>query len=310
MPRTYSEEIKKEAIKLYLEGLSAPSISKKIGANEGTIRGWIKISGNETRIGGTYSKIYDEKIFNQIMELYNNGVYSTEIDKILNLKRGIAAYLLRKNNISLRHRGPKSKIENENYFDTIDTPEKAYYLGWIMADGNISIYNGQYSLKLHVALRDKEIIDNFLKVINSSNKTKVKEDINSSYYVSLTSRHMCDSLIKFGVIPCKSGKEIFPTQIPAGLYHHFIRGFFDGDGITDISRRRSGFVSSKNMIKSILIALNEPQRSIYQNKKNDNIYYFLGGISFSRMLYEYMYNDAGIWLTRKRKRMEMICCVK
>lgn len=263
MPRTYSEEIKKEAIKLYLEGLSAPSISKKIGANEGTIRGWIKISGNETRIGGTYSKIYDEKIFNQIMELYNNGVYSTEIDKILNLKRGIAAYLLRKNNISLRHRGPKSKIENENYFDTIDTPEKAYYLGWIMADGNISIYNGQYSLKLHVALRDKEIIDNFLKVINSSNKTKVKEDINSSYYVSLTSRHMCDSLIKFGVIPCKSGKEIFPTQIPAGLYHHFIRGFFDGDGITDISRRRSGFVSSKNMIKSILIALNEPQRSIY-----------------------------------------------
>lgn len=310
MPRTYSEEIKKEAIKLYLEGLSAPSISKIIGANEGTIREWVKISGNETRIGGTYSKIYDEKIFNQIMELYNNGVYSTEIDKILNLKRGISAYLLRKNNISLRHRGPKSKIENENYFDTIDTPEKAYYLGWIMADGNISIYNGQYSLKLHIALRDKEIIDNFLKVINSSNKTKVKEDINSSYYVSLTSRHMCDSLIKFGVIPCKSGKEIFPTQISASLYHHFIRGFFDGDGITDISRRRSGFVSSKNMIKSILIALDEPQKSIYKNKKNDNIYYFLGGISFSRMLYEYMYDDAGIWLTRKRKRMEMICYAK
>lgn len=239
--------------------------------------------------------------------MYTSGLNTPEIDKELNLKRGIASHLLRKNNIKLRHRGTKSKIGNEDFFDIIDNEEKAYYLGWIIADGNISITKGQHSLKIHIALRDKEIIDKFLMAIDSSNKTKIKQGEHPSYYVSLTSIHMCNALMKLGVVPRKSGKEVFPAQIPNELCHHLIRGIFDGDGITDIIGKRSGFVGSKNIIDNILKNIDETNRTINQNKKNNDIYYFLGGKKFSRKLYDYMHGDAKVWLSRKRQRLEQVC---
>lgn len=302
----YDEEIKKEAIDLYKSGESAVNIAKYIGANEATIRNWLKEAGIMVRNGAVYSQKYDKQLVEKIFEMYNEGKSTIEIQGILGLKRGIASYLLRKNNYQLRHKGPKSLINKEDFFDTIDSEEKAYFLGWIMSDGNVSIYDGQYSLKFHIALKDKEIIDNFLKSIDSRNKATIRDGRNPSYYVSLSSVHMCKRLIDLGVIPCKSGKEHFPKQVPEILYNHFIRGVFDGDGITDINGR-SGFVGSKEMLESVLEVLCETKLKLYMNKKNENIYYFLGGKGFSRKLYNYLYNDATIWLHRKREKMEIIC---
>jgi intein-encoded DNA endonuclease-like protein len=307
MSKIYAMNLKEQAIKLYLEGLSANKVAKIIGANEATIRTWLKDSYIDIRACATYNFKHDKYTVEKIISMYTSGLNTPEIDKELKLKRGIASHLLRENNIKLRHRGPKSKIGNEDFFDIIDNEEKAYFLGWIIADGNISITKGQHSLKLHIALRDKEIIDKFLIAIESNNKTKIKEGEHPSYYVSLTSIHMCNALMELGVIPQKSGKEIFPVQIPSELYHHLIRGIFDGDGITDIIGKRSGFVGSKNIIENILKNIDESNRTITGNKKNNDIYYFLGGKKFSRKLYNYMHGDAKVWLSRKRQRLEEIC---
>jgi transposase len=303
-----SEEIKEKAISLYLDGLSANSVANILGVNEATVRIWLKNNKIDIRDGGSYNTKHDDKTVDKIIELYNSGIYTTDIEKRLNLKRGIASYVLRKQGIALRHKGPKSKIGSEEFFDVIDNEFKAYFLGWIMADGNISITDGQYSLKIHISLKDKELIDKFLDIISSSNKTSTRGDINPSYYVSLTSVHMCKSLIALGVVPRKSGKETFPNQIPSNLYAHFIRGVFDGDGITCIGKNpRSGFVGSKDMLLRIIDIINTPDRKIIQNNKNEDIYYFLGGKGFSRKLYEFLYKDSTIWLQRKRERLETIC---
>lgn len=79
----------------------------------------------------------------------------------------------------MRHRGIKSKIGREDFFDIIDSEEKAYFLGFIVADGNVSIYNNQYSLKIHVSMIDKEVIDKFLHYIESDNKTNIRVVKNS-----------------------------------------------------------------------------------------------------------------------------------
>lgn len=303
----YSEEIKNRAIDLYKQGCSAANISSMIGANEVTVRAWLKYKGIEIRSGGIYNIKYEESLINQIAELYNEGYNTPQIDELLKIRKGTSWYLLNKNNYKLKHRGPKSKIDDEGYFDTIDTEEKAYFLGWIMADGNVSIYNSQYSLKIHVALKDREVVDKFLKAIKSTNKTKIKYGDYPSYYVSLTSVHMCKSLINYGVCPRKSGFEIFPENISENLYNHFIRGVFDGDGITDISKNRSGFVGSKEMLSRILEIINRKDMKLFQNKKNERIYYFLGSKKFSRYLYDFLYKDATIWLDRKKDRMQLIC---
>jgi intein-encoded DNA endonuclease-like protein len=303
----YSDEIKNKAIDLYRQGHSAANISSVIGANEATIRAWLRRKRIDIKSGGMYNIKYDESLLNQIVELYDKGFNTPQIDELLNIRKGTSWYLLNKNNYKLNHRGPKSKIDNEGYFDTIDTEEKSYFLGWIMADGNVSIYNSQYSLKIHVSLKDKEIVDKFLQSIKSTNKTKIKNGKHPSYYVSLTSVHMCKTLIGYGVCPRKSGFEKFPKDIPLNLHNHFIRGVFDGDGITDICRNRSGFVGSKEMLAKILEIIDRKDMKLIQNKKNENIYYFLGGKKFTRSLYDFLYKDSTIWLERKRDRMQLIC---
>ncbi|WP_459479513.1 helix-turn-helix domain-containing protein [Clostridium saccharoperbutylacetonicum] len=304
MKRKSSEEIRSKAVKLYEEGSSAMTIANKLGYNEATVRGWLKRYGIIMRDGSFYNRKYDEKIVINIEQLYSHGKYTTEIDEFLGLRRGTSQYILNKNNIELRHRGPKSKIQREDFFDNIDCEEKAYFLGYIMADGNVSVNDNQYRLKFHISIKDKEIVDKFLKVINCSNKTSIRYKT-ESYYVSLTSVHMCKRLIELGVLPCKTGKECIPENIPADLVHHYLRGVFDGDGITDISKKRSGFVGSVTMIYSILKELNE-KLTVFEAGKNKKVVYFLGGKKFSRKLYDYLYYEATIWLERKRSRLEYI----
>ena len=302
----YSNEIKETAIRYYLVGYSAQKIADTMGINEATIRKWLKEKNITIRNGGSYNKIYSEEFINKIKNLYESGLNTIEITEMLGLKRGIVSYLLRENGYNLNHRGPKSKIGFEDYFDNIDSPYKAYFLGWLMADGNVSIYNGQYSIKIHISYKDRELIDKFLKHIKSTNKVKIKNGEHPSYYVSLTSKHMCESLIKYGIKPNKTGFECFPKNIPNEYKRDFIRGVFDGDGITDVSKCRSGFVGSSSLVNDILAELNNSKLTVFSTK-SENIYYFLGGKKFSRELSKYMYENATLYLKRKYDRMKYIC---
>lgn len=299
-----SEEIRLKAIELYESGFSAIHVGQELGFNESTIRSWLRKYKVEIRNGGSYNIKYPEKSIEDIIRLYSKGMYTSEIDILLGFRKGTAQYILNKRNVSLRHRGPKSMIGNEDFFDVIDDECKAYFLGYIMADGNVSITNNQFCLKLHISIQDKEIIDKFLKVINSSNKTSIKNN-GKSYYVSLTSVHMCKRLIELGVIPNKTGKECISDEIPKSLIRHYLRGVFDGDGITDISKKRSGFVGSVNIINSILKELDE-ELTVFYAGKGKKVVYFLGGKKFSKKLHKYLYDESNIWLERKRSRLEYI----
>lgn len=72
---------------------------------------------------------------------------------------------------------------------------------------------------------------------------------------------MAKDLSKYGIIPNKTGKEIFPIdKIPYNMYPHFLRGFFDGDGwFTDtcshgkkeLRRYSLGFVGNYKMLLSV-----------------------------------------------------------
>jgi intein-encoded DNA endonuclease-like protein len=260
------------------------------------------------------NKKFSDEMMKQAVELYNQGLLSREIGEKLGVKEVTVRYWIRKHGI-MRHRGPQSMIKKEGYFDVIDCERKAYFLGWLMADANISIYNGQYSLKIHIQEADKDMVYEFLNEIGSTNKVSihlqkspVSKKILASCYVSLTSRHMCESLIKLGVVPQKSGKETIP-DIDENLLRHFVRGFFDGDGIASSSKKggkRSGFVSNLSMIINLQKIL-DVDLKILPHWKTGWLKYFLGGIEFSQKLYHYMYTDASVWIPRKRKVMDEIC---
>ena len=106
----------------------------------------------------------DRALREKVKQDYLHGMNSREIATKYGLKQATITLWLRKEGIT-RHRGPKSLISKEDFFERIDTEEKAYYLGWIMADGCVSCYNGQYSIKIGIGIVDRDIIDRFLAPI-------------------------------------------------------------------------------------------------------------------------------------------------
>lgn len=58
---------------------------------------------------------------------------------------------------------------NENYFEKIDSEEKAYWLGFLYADGNVRMHKNKSGiLKLKLKQSDKKHIEKFSKCLNSN----------------------------------------------------------------------------------------------------------------------------------------------
>lgn len=118
-------------------------------------------------------------------------------------------------------------VYNDNYFSNIDTKEKAYILGYTLADGYISNSTIEYGCEI----ADKEI----LEFISSQLGAKIREDLvyNAKQRrfprarINIGNKHLVEDINKLsGGI--KENKT-FP-RIKKDLEHYMLLGFFDGDG--------------------------------------------------------------------------------
>lgn len=159
---------------------------------------------------------------------------SSTIAKQFNIDDSTIIYWLKKFNIPIRTKRESELISkskhvsvDEDYFKNIDIPKKAYWLGFLMADGCIREYKKEcYQLCFELAIRDRNIIEKFAKDINFNGKiyyTKSKARLIFANY------NFCQKLMYYGIVPNKTGKESF-SNIPQIYYRDFIRGYFDGDG--------------------------------------------------------------------------------
>ena len=127
----------------------------------------------------------------------------------------------------------------ENFFEIIDTQEKAYWLGFLFADGNVYKKRNSYYIKLSVC--DKEVIERFKQDISAEYPITVtysNNRINPLYSITICSKKMGLDLIDKGCVPCKSLILEFPKNIPKWLNRHFIRGYFDGDGCVCVYNKK------------------------------------------------------------------------
>ena len=75
-------------------------------------------------------------------------------------------------------RNKKFKV-NDDYFEIIDTEEKAYWLGFLYADGCVARKGNYYNIKIDQALYDYEHVLKFKEAINSTYPVKIYNDTES-----------------------------------------------------------------------------------------------------------------------------------
>ena len=138
-------------------------------------------------------------------------------------------------------------VENINYFDKINSAEKAYILGFICADGSlVSNKNGSVSLTITLKYEDKDVLEFMKSELNSNHKLleiKRKSSFDENKYIhhirlSLSHKKLVSDLMKYGITQRKSltmGNII--NNIPYDFRNSFIVGYFDGDGSVTISNK-------------------------------------------------------------------------
>lgn len=194
---------------------------------------------------------------------------------------------------------------DRNFFEKIDTEEKAYWTGFIAADGNIR--KDFHKMRIELNIKDIEHLKKFKNSINGN--MPIKENLrykNHSCYIDLNSIKICKDLSKIGIIPNKSLiLNIDFNKIPKELTRHFIRGYFDGDGsichtVQDNKIRwQISFIGTENFLLDILNFLNKKH---VLSSCGRNFRFNFSKFSDVKEITNYMYKDCSIFLDRKYKK--------
>lgn len=254
----------------------------------------------------------------EMIEMYCNTKISTkEIAQKFNLSKGGVLYQIRRSGNKVRQKYQWNKyFFNVNYFDSINTEEKAYFLGFLYADG--CLYKPTRKISIELQERDFELLEKFNKIINSTypitlnKKITPKTHIEKGYYTwNVNNLHFSKRCEELGVVERKSLILEFPkeNQVPRHLLRHFIRGFFDGDGT--IIRSKKNSVSCA--ITTTTVFLNELQRLVNEEtglfgtksvcKKNEKLSALRYGGNLKALLFlKFIYDGAKIFLKRKMDR--------
>ena len=209
---------------------------------------------------------------------------------------------------------------NDAYFSNIDTAEKAYFLGFLYADG----YNNvdRHEVKIRLAIQDEELLIKFRDIIYPNHDRPL-------YYRQMNDRQYCELCIcnmniandleRHGCTKAKTFNISFPHFIDKQFYSHFIRGVFDGDGSICLSKLKNGehktsfsiigyrpFINEINKILSDSCDVKENKLISYKGKDERIASLVFTGCNQCLRIREYLYQDAEIYMFRKHEKFQKL----
>lgn len=217
-------------------------ISKRLNRTHDSITGKAKL----LKLKGFVEKAWKE---HELEFLKSNFGTMTNHEIAESLGRTENAVQLKANKIGLLL--PVKYEYEKDYFKVIDSEEKAYWLGFIYADGYVSIHNNGRNHEFGIELKasDDEHLKKFNRSINGNlelsyrtreHKFSKNTSVVDICSIRIYSQRFVSHLIENGVVLNKTYVLDFPNFIPKELMRHFIRGYIDGDGYIRFSKRTSG----------------------------------------------------------------------
>ena len=262
---------------------------------------------------------HQEKV--ELFKMFETGEYSgNQLTNYFPISQVAINALLRRNGYEAKSASElKRKYPiQENFFDKIDTEEKAYILGLLYADGYNDTNRNTVSLGLKDS--DREVLDKITaltqptKPLQFVNIYKSRERIGfenskNQYRLVIQSKHISQRLVELGCGKAKTHNLIFPTeeQVPSHLIRHFVRGYFDGDGsVSGNKQKQFGFVGTIDFLlplqQILMKELNFLETKLNQRHKDreDSIRALrYCGINQCIAFRDWLYEHANIYLKRK-----------
>lgn len=168
---------------------------------------------------------------------------------------------LRRQGVASRDRvtAGRSYQIREDFFERVDSEEKAYWLGFLAADGSISPKKGSRSPSIRVELqaRDRPHLEKLRKALAATHPVRdtSRENIAASA-LGWRSSLMAGHLAEYGLTPKKAARLILKLdKIRPELHRHFWRGAVDGDGWITLSHPQVGLVGSEHVCASFVAFL-------------------------------------------------------
>lgn len=247
----------------------------------------------------------------EILALAKNKTQK-ELSEYLGVTQGAISHWFAKNGLKYDRQVRNRKKVNDTYFDVIDSEEKAYLLGFFIADGCVKEIKYKtktsYKMSFDNTILDEESIMLLHDRICPNTKLSIKHMSNKhkpQYTLQWTSDHMAKTLInKYNIGLRKTHDQNFKlpdNTIPDNLWRHFVRGFMDGDGHID-SHNMYFIFTSKLFMNQVAETFKNFNYTIYELKgKTMNywrLYIPLSG-KYREVIKKFLYDDCKYFLTRK-----------
>ncbi len=256
----------------------------------------------------------------KILKMYADGISLTKIGNTLNISRWKATKIVRENGIEIVNKQNLLRVR-EDLFQTIETEEDAYWLGFIYADGYISD-GGEFELSLKST--DSGHLHKFAKFINYTGNIVDKQPVKckgKTYYrcrLAFRAKSLSQRFSDLGIVPRKSCILTYPKYLKEELHKHFIRGYTDGDGSFNLYTYKQKELNKRNGkprldlldfryalkgTKDVLLNIQKIfniNTKLFDRHRNQCSYSFnTGGRHRVINILNYLYQDSTIHLDRK-----------
>lgn len=239
----------------------------------------------------------------------------TEIGKKFGVSKTVISRVLKENNISANKKQNHKYYADYDKFHDIDSSEKAYWLGFIAADGCNYEREKNASIVINIHQQDIDHLKKFKDFMNTN--AEIHTFIQNAGFsnntpmckITLNSKEMSHDLSDKGVVPRKS-LILEPPKIDEKYFLPFILGYFDGDGsVYQLQNKEFGIsiVGTKEIllwINNILNITNQLEQRIPTDKNTYHIR--CGGIDKPYFILKSLYDSCKTHLERKYQKYKTL----
>ena len=206
---------------------------------------------------------------------------------------------------------------NSTFFDCIDSEEKAYWWGFLYADGYVG--KDARAIVVNLSNVDVEHLKKFRDIISPERPVRLEVKFRKNLGITtrtavlrVDDKYICSRLQELGMIPKRTEFWRVGDNLPDDLFRHWLRGYFDGDGTAskDISRPTIRILGQEDLLVWFLKELNTnnvlhtstvPRQKGGKNGTKINIYELSVGGSHQMVSFrEWLYKNAVVYLERKK----------